>query len=76
MKNKEWILQLYRLRRLSGNPTIWELWKRSEYDNWSRLDFFYTKKNEAMLKCAMFGIVEDDVQEDSSIDDKCKRKKQ
>ena len=75
MKNKEWILQLYRLCRLSGNPTIWELWKRSEYDNWSRLDFFYTK-NEAMLKCAMFGIVEDDVQEDSSIDDKCKRKKQ
>ena len=35
-----------------------------------------TQKNEAMLKCAMFGIVEDDVQEDSSIDDKCKRKKQ
>ena len=44
MKNKEWILQLYRLRRLLGNPIIWELWKRSEYDNWSRLDFFYTKK--------------------------------
>ena len=35
-----------------------------------------TQKNEAMLKCAMFGIVEDDMQEDSSIDDKCKRKKQ
>ena len=58
-----------------GNPTILELWKRSEHDNWSRLDFFYTK-NEAMLKCAMFGIVEDDVQDDSSIDDKCKRKRQ